>query len=111
MRTNDCRIKRIRARTPGSFLGSTVQPMPRNPVTTQVSMNIAARYSLGVLVGVFAVVVRIWLTPVIGDRSPYITVFATLMFAARYLGWGPAMLTVMTSLFGLWSWLLAPGQT
>jgi PAS domain-containing protein len=33
------------------------------------------------------------------------------MFAARYFGLGPSILTVTTSRFGLWFWLLAPGQT
>ena len=85
--------------------------MARKPVTAQFPLNAAMRYSLGVLVGVFAVALRVWLTPVLGDRTPYITVFATLIFAARYLGLGPSILTLTTSLFGLWYWLLAPGQT
>ncbi len=82
--------------------------MARNPVTRQFSLSKAMRYGLGVVFGVFAVVLRIWLMPVLGDRTPYITVFATVMFAARYLGLGPSILTVTTSAFGLWFWLLAP---
>ncbi len=74
-------------------------------------MNTAMRYSLGVAMGVFAVVVRIWLTPLLGDRTPYITVFACLMFAARYFGLGPAILTVVTSAVGIWFWLLIPGRS
>ena len=92
-------------------MGLGADPMPRNPVTRPASMNTATRYGLGIVLGVFAVVVRVWLTPVLGERAPYITVFATLMFAARYFGLGPSLLTVTTSLFGLWFWLLAPGQT
>jgi PAS domain-containing protein len=107
-RTNDCRIVGERI---GRMIGCDADPYASQSWTRQVSMNAATRYALGIVLGVFAVVVRVWLTPVLGNRTPYITVFATLMFAARYFGLGPSILTVTTSLFGLWFWLLAPGQT
>jgi PAS domain S-box-containing protein len=83
--------------------------MPRNHVAGPVSMNAATRYGLGAVAGVFVVAVCIWLTPLLGNRTPYLAASATVMLAARYFGLGPAILTVATSMFGIWSWLLAPG--
>lgn len=71
-------------------------------------MNTATRYGLGIAMAAFAVGMRIWLTPLLDDRTPYITLFATVMFAARYLGWGPAILTVGASALGIWFWVLVP---
>jgi PAS domain S-box-containing protein len=82
--------------------------MPRNRAIDQFLMSAPARYIVGLLLGLFAVAVRIWLMPFLGDRTPYITVFATVIFAARYLGLGPAVLTVTTSGVGIWYWFLAP---
>ena len=85
--------------------------MPPSSETQHISLNTVAGYALGIVMGVFAVVVRIWLMPVLGDRTPYITVFATVLLVARYLGLGPAILTVTTSAFGVWFRLLVPGET
>ena len=85
--------------------------MPRNLAASPILTKAPARYAVGVLLGAFAGAVRIWLTPVLGDRTPYITVFATVMLAARYFGLGPAILTVTTSWVGLWLWVLAPAHS
>ena len=74
-------------------------------------MNTATRYGLGAVAAGSAVALGIWLTPLLGDRTPYITAFATVMLAARYFGLGSAILTVATSMFGIWFWLLAPGRS
>jgi PAS domain S-box-containing protein len=83
--------------------------MLRNYVARRVSINTATRYGLGAVAGAFAVVAYVWLAPLLGDRIPYITAFATVMFVARYFGPGPAILTVAMSMGGIWFWLLAPG--
>lgn len=74
-------------------------------------MNTATRYGLGAVTGVFAAAVCLWLTPLLGDRTPYIAAFATVMLATRYFGLGPAILTAATSIFGIWFWLLAPDRS
>lgn len=85
--------------------------MPGNHVAARVLRNTAARYGLGVVTAVCIVVFRVWLTPFLGDRTPYITAFAGVMFAARYLGQGPAILAVGSSVAGIWFWVLAPNRT
>ena len=81
--------------------------MPRNPAAQPAWINGTVRYGLGAVMGLFAVVVRIWLMPLFGDRIPYLATFAAIMFAARYFGMGPTILTVATSTFGIWYGLLA----
>src|ERR1700716_118404 len=73
-------------------------------------MSSTTRYLLGFLAAVFAVALRVWLTPLLADRTLYITIFVPVMFAARYLGTGPALLTVATSLLGIWFWIFS-GQS
>jgi PAS domain S-box-containing protein len=63
---------------------------------------------LALTTAVFAVALRIWLTPLLGDRTPYVTIFAAVMFVARYLGFGPAIAALATSVFGVWFWLVNP---
>ncbi|PYX34818.1 MAG: hypothetical protein DMG80_00505 [Acidobacteria bacterium] len=84
--------------------------MARSPSVKHFLTSATVRCGIGALLGVFAVGVRVWLTPFLGDRTPYVTIFATLMFAARYLGLLPAILTVATSWVGIWLWILAPGH-
>ena len=91
-------------------MGWDRQRMPGNQVATRVLGDTAARYGLGVVTGVCIIVFRVWLTPFLGDRTPYITAFAGVMFAARYLGQGPAILTVGSSVAGIWVWVLAPNR-
>ena len=74
-------------------------------------MNSAARYGLGLATAVCAVAVGTWLTPLLGYRTPYITAFAGVLFAGRYFGLGPAIVTVGTSVFGIWLWVLAPDRS
>jgi PAS domain S-box-containing protein len=69
-------------------------------------LNTVLRYALGVAVALFAIGLRVWLTPVLGDRNPYHTVWAAVAFAAWYCGVGPSILTALTSVFGVW-WFLS----
>lgn len=85
--------------------------MPSEKVAGKVLMNSATRYGLGVLAALLAVGLRMWLAPLLGDRTPYITLFATIMFAARYLGVGPATVTTLASALGVWCWLLATANS
>ena len=84
--------------------------MPRNDLET-ISLNAVTRYGLAISTAMLAVALRPWLVPLLGDRTPYITIFATVMFAARYLGLGPAIVTVATSTLGIWFWPVSPGPS
>ncbi len=74
-------------------------------------MNTVTRYGLGLATAILAVTLRIWLTPLLGDRTPYITIFAAVMLAARYLGLGPAIVAVLASMSGIWFWVLNTGHS
>lgn len=74
-------------------------------------MNAVTRYGFAILTAILAVALGMWLVPLLGDRTPYIAIFATVMFAARYLGLGPAIVTVATSTLGIWFWLISPGSS
>jgi PAS domain S-box-containing protein len=85
--------------------------MTRKDSAGQYPMGSATRYGLALLAAVFSVALRIWLMPLLGDRTPYIASLAVLVFATRYLGLGPAILTAATSMFGIWFWILAPNHS
>jgi PAS domain S-box-containing protein len=68
------------------------------------SLNTVSRYGLGVGVGLCAIVLRIWLTPFLGDRNLYHTAWAAVAFSAWYYGLGPSILTTLTTVLGLWFW-------
>ena len=82
--------------------------MHQKLVARLISMNAVARYGLATAAAVLSVAARVGLTPWMGDRTPYVTVFATLLFVARYLGLGPALVALATSLAGIWFWLVVP---
>ena len=77
----------------------------------RISISTVTRYGLGFATAILAVALRIWLTPLLGDRTPYITIFAAVMLAARYLGLGPAIVAVLASISGIWFWLLDTGPS
>jgi signal transduction histidine kinase len=66
------------------------------------------RYGLGVLVTIVAVVLRQFLTPLLGLNNPYHTVWAAVVVSAWYCGLGPSILTALLSVFGVWYWFLPP---
>jgi len=74
-------------------------------------MGVASRYVFAFLTAVLAVALCVWLVPVLGDRTPYIAIFAAVMFAARYLGVGPAIFTLAVSMMGIWFWIPVPGES
>lgn len=76
-----------------------------------MSMSSTTRYVLGFLTAAFAVALRVWLTPPLDNRTPYIEIFLAVMFAARYLGVGPAVVAAATSMLGIWFWILSPSQS
>jgi signal transduction histidine kinase len=68
----------------------------------------AARYALAVLIGIFALLLREALSPLLGANNPYHTVWAAVVFSAWYCGLGPSILTALMSVMGVWYWFLQP---
>lgn len=69
------------------------------------------RYVIALIVSVFAVLLRVWLTPFLSESYLYQTAFAAVAFSAWYCGVGPSVLTVLTSVVGIWLWFLSPHQS
>jgi PAS domain S-box-containing protein len=66
----------------------------------------AARYALGVLAGAAALLLRWLLDPLLGKENAYHTAWAAVAFSAWYCGVGPAIVTVLVCLTGIWYWFL-----
>ncbi|HTW58163.1 MAG TPA: ATP-binding protein [Terriglobales bacterium] len=70
--------------------------------------QLAAKYALGVLAGVTALLLREVLNPWFAGRNPYHTAWLALVFSAWYLGIGPSILSVVISGIGIWYRFLPP---
>ena len=64
------------------------------------------RYSLAILIAIFALVLRYWLSPFLGEDNPYHTAWAAVVFSAWYCGLGPSIAATLLSLIGVAYWLL-----
>ena len=67
-----------------------------------------ANYAIAVLVTAVALLVRLALNPLLGDSSPYITLFPALAFTAWYCGVGPAILSTVLGVVGAQYWFVLP---
>jgi PAS domain S-box-containing protein len=77
-------------------------PIPTNPV---------ARYSLAFLATAIALVLRLLLTPLLGDTNPYHTLWAAVVFSAWYCGLGPSILSVIAGAWGVSYLFLEPQRS
>jgi PAS domain S-box-containing protein len=71
----------------------------------------AVRYALAVLAGIAALLLRWMLEPLLGKENAYHTAWAAVVFSAWYCGVGPAIVTVLVSVVGIWYWFLPPYNT
>jgi PAS domain S-box-containing protein len=71
----------------------------------------AVRYGLAIAAAVVAVWLRSLLTPLLGLKNPYHTVWAAVVFAAWYCGLGASVAATIVGLVGVWYWLLPPVGT
>lgn len=69
------------------------------------------RYGVAVLAAVFALLLRHLLAPLLGDNDPFHTVWAAVVFSAWYCGFGPAIITTLVGVAGVWYWFLPPGHS
>ncbi len=72
------------------------------------TVEIVRRYGLAVLAAITALLLRQLLASVLGEKNPYHTAWAAVVFSAWYCGVGPSVLTVFLYLIGLWYWFLPP---
>jgi signal transduction histidine kinase len=66
------------------------------------------RYGLAILVAVFALFLRHLLLPLLGNSNPFHTAWPSVIFAAWYCGMGPAIVTAIIEVTGVWYWFLPP---
>ena len=76
--------------------------------STVEKKSTSARYALAVLTAILALLLRQALSPLLGANTPYFTVWAAVVFSARYCGLGPSIVTTLLSALGVWFWFLAP---
>jgi PAS domain S-box-containing protein len=76
--------------------------MTRSPMTA---------YGVALAAVIAAVVVRLLLGPLLGDRLPFVTLFLAVAFAAWYGGRGPALLALVTGAVAVALLVLEPRYT
>ena len=76
--------------------------------TPLVSRSAVTRYAVAILATLFALSLRGLLTPFLGSKNPYHTVWAAIVFSAWYCGLGPSIVATLIGLVGVWYWLLPP---
>jgi signal transduction histidine kinase len=70
--------------------------------------NIYSRYFAAVVAACVALLLRFFLTPLIGSETPYFTLWLGLVFCAWFCGAGPSILATALMLLGVWYWFLPP---
>jgi PAS domain S-box-containing protein len=61
-----------------------------------------ARYAIALLAAAAAVLLREMLSPWLGRNGPYLTLWTAVVFTSWYCGVGPAILTVLAGIGGVW---------
>src|SRR5579872_13890 len=77
----------------------------------RIPTNLIARYSLALLATAIALVLRLSLTPILGNTNPYHTVWAAVVFSAWYCGLGPSILSVIAGALGVSYLFLEPQRS
>jgi PAS domain S-box-containing protein len=76
--------------------------------STVDKQSTAGRYTVAVLAAVLALLLRQALSPLLGAKSPYFTVWAAVVFSAWYCGLWPSIVTTLINALGVWYWFLPP---
>ncbi|HKS75240.1 MAG TPA: sensor histidine kinase [Terriglobales bacterium] len=66
------------------------------------------RYAVALMVTLVALLIRLELTPFLGNSIPYITLLPAVAFCAWYCGVGPSILSVVLALIGAQYWFIPP---
>jgi PAS domain S-box-containing protein len=72
------------------------------------SSSTIAKYVIGTLAGMAALLLREVLSPFLAEHNAYHTAWLAVIFSAWYCGVGPAIVTVIISATGIWYWFLPP---
>jgi PAS domain S-box-containing protein len=85
--------------------------MELTPISKNRTQSPASRYFIAVVAVVLALLLRLAIAPLLGAHSPFLTVFAAVIFAIWFCGTGPAVFTALVGFLGVWYWFLPPGNT
>jgi signal transduction histidine kinase len=66
------------------------------------------RYVLAILIAIVSLFLRHLLLPLLGVNNPFHTAWPAVIFAAWYCGMGPAIVTGIIEVIGVWYWFLTP---
>ena len=69
------------------------------------------RYGAAFSAAIAALFLYKLLTPILDGQNPYHTAWAAVVFSAWYCVVGPAIVTVLLDLVGIWYWFLPPAGT
>jgi signal transduction histidine kinase len=70
--------------------------------------NAPARYATALAAILVGLLARAVLSPFVGHYVPFITLFPAVIFAARFCGIGPSILSLVVALFGARFWFVQP---
>jgi signal transduction histidine kinase len=79
--------------------------------SVRVSRNTAARYSVALAATALALSLRWALYPVLGESSPYVTLFPAVVFTSWCCGVAPSILLVAVGIVGTRYWLVPPSHS
>lgn len=79
-----------------------------HPFFARIFENAPARYATALAAILVALLAREVLSPLVGDYVPFIMLFPAVIFAARFCGVGPSILSLVVGLFGARFWFVQP---
>jgi len=85
--------------------------MERSAISRAKEKSPLTRYFLAVLAVAVALLLRQMLAPLLGTHAPFLTVFAAVIFIVWTCGTGPAIVTDLIGVIGVWYWFLPPHRS
>jgi signal transduction histidine kinase len=77
-------------------------------LSTPILKTTEIRYAVALLATIVALLVRLALSPFLGDYVPFITLFPATAFCAWYCGVGPSILSMVLAIIGTKYWFIPP---
>src|SRR5262245_23229940 len=78
------------------------------PMWNGFSRSTQGRYSIALIAITIALLFRKLLDPVLGDHTPHITLYPTIVLLAMYVGLGPSVVSVIAGLAAATYWFVQP---
>jgi PAS domain S-box-containing protein len=85
--------------------------MASSPIFKVEERSAAKRYFLAVLIATAALVLRLALLPLLGGHAPFLAAMAATIFAVWWCGTGPAIISALIGLLGVWYLVLPPSDS